>query len=103
MFLPSYEELFPMCILEAMCVNIPVLTRDLDIYNGILFDFYASGKDNDEFRQIIQKLHEDKSFYDTMIQKSKEGNIFYGKENISNMWHEFYKECVKYKKGIDGR
>ena len=38
--LPSYEELFPMCILEAMCVNLPVLTRDLDIYNGILFDFY---------------------------------------------------------------
>lgn len=41
MFLPSYEELFPMSILEAMCVNIPILTRDLDIYNGILLIFIA--------------------------------------------------------------
>ena len=36
MFLPSYEELFPMSILEAMCINVPILLRDLDIYNRLI-------------------------------------------------------------------
>lgn len=103
MFLPSYEELFPMCILEAMCVNIPVLTRDLDIYNGILFDYYLSGNDNEEFKNVIDKLKYDKDFYNKMCQKSKEGNIFYSKESVMNMWHDFYNDCIKYKENINGR
>lgn len=103
MFLPSYEELFPMCILEAMCVNIPVLTRDLDIYNGILFDYYLSGNDNEEFKNVIDKLKDDKDFYNKMCQKSKEGNIFYSKESVMNMWHDFYNDCIKYKENINGR
>lgn len=97
MFLPSYEELFPMCILEAMCVNIPVLTRDLDIYNGILFDFYLHGENNEEFRDIIDKLAVDKKFYNMASLKSREGNIFYSKEHVMNMWNDFYDECIKYK------
>ncbi len=101
MFLPSYEELFPMSILEAMCVNKPVLTRDLDIYNGILFDFYCSGNNNEEFKNTISKLKEDKEFYTMMSNKSKEGNTFYNKENIKNMWNEFYRDCAKYEVGND--
>lgn len=103
MFLPSYEELFPMCILEAMCVNLPVLTRDLDIYNGILFDFYLYGKNNEEFKKIINKLNSDKEFYNKMSLKSKEGNIFYSKENVLSMWHDFYNDCVKYKEDANGK
>ena len=97
MFLPSYEELFPMSILEAMCVNIPVLTRDLDIYNGILFDFYCSGSNNKEFVNIINKLKNDKDYYKEMSDKSKKGNIFYSKENVKSMWDDFYKDCFNYK------
>lgn len=95
MFLPSYEELFPMCILEAMCVNLPILIRDLDIYNGILFDFYTSADNNDEFKELILKFRDDKDFYDKMSKKSREGNIYYSKESIKQMWEEFYKECVR--------
>lgn len=95
MFLPSYEELFPMCILEAMCVNLPILIRDLDIYNGILFDFYTSADNNDEFKKLILKFRDDKDFYDKMSKKSREGNIYYSKESIKQMWEEFYKECVR--------
>lgn len=95
MFLPSYEELFPMCILEAMCVNLPILTRDLDIYNGILFDFYLSGDNNDEFKELILKLRDNKEFYENMSKKSKEGNIYYSKENVKKMWEDFYINCAK--------
>ena len=97
MFLPSYEELFPMSILEAMCVNIPVVTRDLDIYNGILFDYYAYGDNNNEFVDVINRLREDKDYYNFMCKKSREGNIFYGKEHVQKMWDDFYKECIEYK------
>lgn len=97
MFLPSYEELFPMSILEAMCVNIPVVTRDLDIYNGILFDYYTYGSNNDEFIDVINKLKDDKDYYEFMCQKSREGNIFYGKEHVKKMWDCFYKKCIEYK------
>ncbi len=97
MFLPSYEELFPMSILEAMCVNIPVITRDLDIYNGILFDYYLYGNSNEEFVDIIKKLRDDKNYYNMMSQKSKEGNMFYGKDNVKKMWDDFYSKCIEYK------
>ena len=40
MFLPSYNELFPMSILEALALKIPVLLRNLDLYHAILFDYY---------------------------------------------------------------
>ena len=95
MFLPSYEELFPMCILEAMCVNLPILTRDLDIYNGILFDFYTCADNNDEFKELILKLRDDKDFYDKMSKKSRDGNRYYSKDSVKHMWEEFYKECVR--------
>lgn len=101
MFLPSYDELFPMCILEAMCVNIPILTRNLDIYKGILFDFYLYGENNEDFKKIINKLNLDKEYYEKMSLKSKEGNIFYSKENVLDMWHDFYRECVKCKEIVD--
>lgn len=97
MFLPSYEELFPMSILEAMCVNIPILTRDLDIYNGILFDFYCFASDNNGFINMINRLKNDKEYYDTMVEKSKAGNAFYCKDNVKNMWKDFYKECLENK------
>ena len=103
MFLPSYEELFPMSIFEAMCVNLPILTRDLDIYNGILFDFYLYGDSTGDFIEQIKKLKEDKEYYEHAKEKSKEGNIFYGKENVKKMWEDFYENCVKYKVIANGK
>ena len=35
----SFEELFPMTILESMNANIPLLLRDLREYRPILFDY----------------------------------------------------------------
>ncbi|MDF2568123.1 MAG: glycosyl transferase group 1, partial [Oscillospiraceae bacterium] len=62
MFLPSYEELFPMTILESMNCQIPILLRDIDIYKGILFDFYLRATDNDGFISVIEQLQSDKDY-----------------------------------------
>lgn len=90
MFLPSFEELFPMTILESMCVNIPVLLRDLDIYPDILFDFYSKSNSVEGFIAEIEKLQSDKEYYAQQCEASKRGNQFYSKEHVAQMWDEFY-------------
>ena len=90
MFLPSFEELFPMTILEAMCVNIPIFLRDLDIYPDILFDFYSRASDIDGFVAEIDRLRSDKEYYAQQCEASKRGNRFYSREHVTQMWDEFY-------------
>ena len=90
MFLPSYDELFPMTVLEAMCVNMPVVLRELPIYENILFDFYREAEDVEGFVELLQKLQDDKGFYQKCAEDSKKGNEFYTKEHILQMWDEFY-------------
>ena len=42
--LPSFDELFPMSVLEAFSCNTPVLLRDLDLYQAIIDGYYMKGK-----------------------------------------------------------
>ena len=90
MFLPSFEELFPMTILEAMCVHIPILLRDLEIYNDILFDYYYRETSVDGFIRELEKLRTDKAYYASGVEASIRGNAFYSKEHVVKMWDEFY-------------
>lgn len=90
MFLPSFEELFPMTILEAMCVNIPVFLRGLDIYPDILFDFYSKADDVDGFVKELDRLHNNKEYYAQQCEASRRGNHFYSREHVTKMWDEFY-------------
>lgn len=90
MFLPSYEELFPMAILESMNSYTPILLRDLPIYDNILFDFYSKAKTNDGFVDILHKMKQDKEFYQSCCDGSKKGHDFYSREHVSAMWREFY-------------
>lgn len=90
MILASFEELFPMSILEAMCVGLPVLLRDLPIYEEILRDFYIKAHDVNGFVDCIKRLMSDKEFYSETAYASKRGNEFYSKDNIKKMWEDFY-------------
>lgn len=92
MFLPSYSELFPMTILEAMNCKVPILLRDLDIYPDILFNFYLKGKTNDEFKDIIQNLNTDEDLYKDCSNNSWEGHKFYSRDNVLKMWSDFYQK-----------
>ena len=94
MFLPSYSELFPMIILEAMNCNTPILLRDLDVYPNILFDYYMKGNSNEEFIAHINRLRQDHIYREKYIAKSKEGSEFYSREHILSMWQEFYAEIL---------
>lgn len=95
MALLSFDELFPMTILEAMCVNIPILLRDLPIYNDILFDFYYREKNVEGFIHEIKKLSEDSEYYARGAANSLRGNQFYEKKHVIEMWDEFYTSVLK--------
>lgn len=98
MFLPSYNELFPMTVLESMNCGIPILLRDLDLYQDILFDFYLKGNENKEFNHILRKLQQDPDFYQQAKDMSFHGGEFYCREHVAQMWSRFYRKAVCYKK-----
>ena len=90
LFMPSYNELFPMTILEAVNCHKTLLLRDLDLYHDILFNKYVSGKNNKEFVNLITNLKNDKNLYQKQSKNSKEISEFYSKENILKIWKDFY-------------
>ena len=97
LFMPSYNELFPMAILEAVNLGIPLLLRDLDLYEDILFKKYLSGNNNDEFVLCIKKLSSDLKFYQKYSKLSDEISDYYSKENILKIWIKFYQDILKEK------
>ena len=90
MFLPSYEELFPMAILESMNCYKPILLRDIDLYKNILFDYYLRADNNEGFEAEIEKLSTDRQYYNAAVDKSKQGHQFYSRGHVSQMWEAFY-------------
>lgn len=98
MFLPSYNELFPMTILESMNIKVPILLRDLDLYQNILFDFYLKGTNNQEFVTQIRRLKDETSFLDSARERSGKGKEFYSRGHVAKMWDEFYKNAALYKR-----
>ena len=90
MLLPSYEELFPMTILEAMRCEIPILVRNLDLYNDILFDYVQYADSVDDFVSRIQQLRADIGFYQHCCRCSKLGGAEYSEEAVAFAWQSFY-------------
>lgn len=95
LFMPSYNELFPMSILEAINSAKPLLLRDLDLYKDILFEKYLKGTNNDEFVSKLNDLKSDKKLYDKYSKLSTEISEFYSKEHVLEIWKEFYQSIVK--------
>jgi len=97
LFMPSYQELFPMAILEAFNCRLPILLRDLEIYPNVFFDYYGKGKNNEDFISEIKQLVDDKEYYEVCCDKSWNGHLFYCEKNVLNMWKEFYEKAIKMK------
>lgn len=95
LFLPSYNELFPMTILEAVNTETPIILRDLDLYKDILFEKYLKGNNNEEFVELIKKLKQDKIEYSKQVDNSKYIANFYSKDNVYKMWKEFYTDIYQ--------
>ncbi|KAF0227010.1 MAG: monoglucosyldiacylglycerol [Erysipelotrichaceae bacterium] len=91
LFMPSYNELFPMSILEACNLRKPILLRNLDLYKDILFDHCVRGENNQDFTDLLHKLKNDPDFYKTAEGYSDFVAQYYSKEHVLSQWVEFYK------------
>lgn len=97
LFMPSYNELFPMTILEAINLRVPLVLRDLDLYKDILFDHYMYANDNNGFVECLRALKDDESLYAKYQKESQKLSDFYSKEHVLSMWREFYLSAYKEK------
>ncbi len=93
-FLPSFDELMPMSVLEAAVCKNPILLRDLTLYEPVFFNQYLSAKDVNGFVKIIKKLSEDKSFYEASLAHATWLKAHYQKDAILKQWEDFYQEVV---------
>lgn len=93
-FFPSYQELFPMSILEAASTNTPLLLRNLPEYQNILAGYFYSAETNEEFIEGIKKIRDDKQLYDELVKKSAEVSAQYSEERTYELWKEFYSACA---------
>lgn len=90
LFLPSYQELFPMTLLEAVNVGLPFLVRDLDLYKDIFLSPYLVGSNNEEFIEILNHLRDDRVFYEEAKKLSLEIKNYYSREHVAKLWDEYY-------------
>lgn len=90
MFLASYEELFPMSILEAMNCGLPIVVRDLEIYQPILFDYVLRGNNDREFKILLKRLSIEPAFYLEASHLADAGHKYYSREHVSKLWRQYY-------------
>lgn len=90
LFLPSYQELFPMTLLECINVEKPFLVRDLDLYKDIFLSPYLVGHNNEEFSKLINKIKDDKTFNETVKKYSTDIRDFYSEAHVKQLWEEYY-------------
>lgn len=95
MFLPSFDELFPMSILEALAAKIPVLLRDIPVYETILDGAYVKASDVEGFSQAIISLTDDSENYQKWVERAWDCSRIYSEEGIAKMWQEFYTEAYE--------
>ncbi|NLC55134.1 MAG: glycosyltransferase family 4 protein [Erysipelothrix sp.] len=90
LFMPSYNEMFPMTILEAVNTQLPVVLRNLELYKHILFEKYNYGENNQDFIDEISKLKSDKNHFDKSKQNAKYLKDYYSHNHVLKLWENFY-------------
>ncbi len=95
LFMPSYNELFPMAILEACNLNKPLLLRNLDLYENILFDSYLKADNNEAFAKVICDLRQNPDFYKQAMDYSAKISTYYSKEYVLKQWLDFYRQVYE--------
>ncbi|KAF1296403.1 glycosyltransferase [Enterococcus sp. JM4C] len=96
--LPSYNELFPMSILEAFSCGTPVMLRNLDLYDSILKETFVTADDIDEMQVKLVRLVENPDELHDFQEKSRRAAQRYSEESCAATWLSFYTELAKKKK-----
>ncbi|WP_283680423.1 glycosyltransferase family 4 protein [Lentilactobacillus sp. Marseille-Q4993] len=93
--LPSYNELFPMSVLESFSTKTPVMLRNLDLYKSIIEGYYISCENESEMDTELKKLVNDESKLAEMAQKAGDASDKYSEEHLAHVWYDFYNYWAK--------
>ncbi len=88
--LPSFDELFPMSVLEAFSCATPVLLRDLDLYRAIIDGYYLSGKDFDALNQQLRAVVSQPELLKKYQLLANQASEKYSETHLAQIWHDFY-------------
>ena len=90
--LPSYNELFPMSVLEAFSCGTPVMLRDLDLYHSIIAGDYEPAKDVDEMQVKLTLLRNDPARLAHWQKQAREASQRYSEDHLAQVWLDFYRD-----------
>ncbi|KRN04391.1 glycosyltransferase family 4 protein [Holzapfeliella floricola] len=90
--LPSFDELFPMSVLEAFSTGTPVMLRDLELYRAVIDGYYESCEDSDEMQAKIRELVHNQDRIAELKSFSKTASDRYSEANLTKIWKQFYEE-----------
>lgn len=88
--LPSYNELFPMSILEAFSCRTPVLLRDLDLYRDILVDYYQGAKDCATMEVYLRQYVQNPEALKVLQAKAQTASQHYSEDHLAQIWWDYY-------------
>lgn len=95
--LPSYDELFPMSVLEAFSCEKAVLLRDLPLYKAIIDGYYAKGESIDTLEQQILRLQAHPEQLKHLEILSKQAADKFSEVHLAEIWHDFYTNQAQHK------
>lgn len=90
--LPSYNELFPMTILEAASCEAPIMLRDLDLYKVILEGNYRATADREEMKEAILEYQANPAALKDLKEKAMNISREYSEEHLLQIWLDFYEK-----------
>ncbi|WP_446457782.1 glycosyltransferase family 4 protein [Tuanshanicoccus yangjingiae] len=89
--LPSFNELFPMSILEAFNCGTPVVVRELDLYRPIIQDYALLADGVEAMSERLVALSQSPELIETYQAKSRQARDYYAHEAVAKQWRKFYR------------
>ena len=86
----SYNELFPMAILEAINAGLPLIIRNLDLYQQIYFADYLRADTLEEYQKHLNTLKTSKTAYLSAQAVSQKIATDYSETQVLQQWLNYY-------------
>lgn len=93
--LPSFDELFPMSVLEAYACGVPVMLRDLSLYHAIINNRYVPAANEQEMARQLEQFVNDPSQLSPWRAAANAASAYYSEDRLANIWHQFYTTQAK--------
>lgn len=98
--LPSYNELFPMSVLEAFSTHTPVMLRNLTLYESIIDGYYVPTSNESDMNDQLHRLIIDHDALLDLQQRSKKAAQRYSEDHLAQIWYDFYTKQAKDKRYV---